>query len=97
MMLAPPSRLSAARGLRPRCGLRSVLAACLPSAPKGLPWSSYYVKEIKPETQKRCLACGASRHIVLHRMSERREPVAVKAKPFGRVRGLDGFEAGPAA
>jgi hypothetical protein len=30
-------------------------------------------------------------------MSEREEPIAVKAKPFGRaMRGLDGFELGDA-
>lgn len=41
--------------------------------------------------QKRGFACGASRHVVLHRMSERVKPVAVKAKPYGRCAALPGL------
>ena len=43
--------------------------------------------------EQRGLGCGASRRVVLHRSAEREEPIAVKAKPYGRaMRGLDGIE-----
>ena len=52
----------------------------------------YCVAENNPHTKtKACFACGASRRVVLHRMSERVKPVAVKAKPYGRCAALTGL------
>ncbi|VVD34558.1 protein of unknown function [Paraburkholderia dioscoreae] len=71
---ALPTRQSAARGLRPH----AAFAACSQPASRPPPWGSpmcrYCVTENRPLAKKRkaCFACGASRHVVLHRIAERR-------------------------
>jgi len=64
--------------LRAGCGRGAAFAACSQPASRPPPWGSpmcrYCVTENRPLTKKRkaCFACGASRHVVLHRIAERR-------------------------
>lgn len=86
--------------LRAGCGRGAAFAACSQPASRPPPWGSpmcrYCVTENRPLTKKRkaCFACGASRHVVLHRIAERRTPVAVKAIFQRALRDLDGSSAG---
>ena len=81
--------------LRAGCGRGAAFAPCSQPASRPPPWGSpkcrYCVTENRYQTTpKACFACGASRHVVLHRIAEHRTLVAVKAALRRTVRGLDG-------
>lgn len=88
MRPARPGRLLRA-GFGP-AGLSLRARSRPPVRPQGAPLcpEARKVKSIKVRNAKARLACGASLKPVLHRMSKRLEPIAVKAKPFGRCAAL---------